>query len=173
MRHICWKTRQKIKEQDQGEGKIGRRIEKDESGFDWDAELSAEQRDALIDKMADQVDKRRMHLPAILFLDLHKPLAFLAGQSLLLSSGFLAPVFGPQNVQQYAKLFESRDNIERLIRRIEEMSLKETERSLNGTRQYRRPPIRAVVQHHHRHHDSDGTAALPLYSAHSGADGHR
>ena len=94
----------------------------EESGFDWDAELSEEQRDALIDKLAGQVDKRRMHLPAILFLDMHKPLAFLAGQGLLLSSGFLAPVFGPRNVQQYAKLFESRDNIERLIQRIEELT---------------------------------------------------
>jgi hypothetical protein len=93
------------------------------SGFDWDAELSPEKRDDLINKLAAQVDKRRMHLPAILFLDMHKPLAFLAGQSLLLSSGFLAPLFGPQNVQQYAKLFESRDNIERLIQRIEELTI--------------------------------------------------
>ena len=93
-----------------------------ESGFDWDAELSDAQRDALIDKLAGQVDKRHMHLPAILFLDMHKPLAFLAGQGILLSSGFLAPVFGPRNVQQYAKLFESRDNIERLIQRIEELT---------------------------------------------------
>ena len=88
-------------------------------GFDWDAELTNEQRDGLIEKLASQVDARRMHLPAILFLDMHKPLAFLAGQSILLGSGFLAPVFGPQNIQQYAKLLESRDNIERLIRRIE------------------------------------------------------
>ncbi len=90
--------------------------------FDWDAPLSDAQRDGLIDKMAQQVHARRMHLPAVLLLDMHKPLAFLAGQGLLLGSGFLAPVFGPQNVQQYAKLLESRDNIERLICRIEELS---------------------------------------------------
>ena len=94
--------------------------------FDWDAELTEEQRDGLIDRLAKQVDARRLHVPAVLFLDMHKPLAFFAGQGLLFSSGFLAPLFGPQNVQQYAKLLESRDNIERLIRRIEEMSNKQS-----------------------------------------------
>ena len=95
------------------------------NGFDWDAELTNDQRDILINKLASQVDARKMHLPAILFLDMHKPLAFLVGQSLLLGSGFLAPVFGPQNVQQYAKLLESQDNIERLIRRIESLNEKQ------------------------------------------------
>ncbi len=90
------------------------------TAFDWDAELTDERRDALIDRLAQQIQARRMNLPAILFLEMHKPLAFLTGQGLLLSSGFLAPLFGPQNVQQYARLFESRDNIELLIRRIEE-----------------------------------------------------
>ena len=87
--------------------------------FDWDAELQPEERDALIDKIARQVTSRGMQIPAILLLEMHKPLAFLAGQGLLVSSGFLAPIFGPKNVQQYSRLLESRDNIERLIRRIE------------------------------------------------------
>ena len=89
--------------------------------FDWDAELTDDQRDALIEKLAQKVAQRGLQTPAILFLEMHKPLSFLAGQSLLLGSGFLAPIFGPQNVQQIAKLVESRDNIERLIQRIEEL----------------------------------------------------
>ena len=87
--------------------------------FDWDAELTEAQRDALIDHLARQVGARKLQTPAILFLEMHKPLAFLTGQGLLLSSGFLAPLFGPKNVQQYARLLESRDNIELLIRKIE------------------------------------------------------
>ena len=89
-------------------------------GFDWDAELPDERRDELVDKLAEKVIQRGMQTPAILMLEMHKPLSFLAGQSLLLGSGFLAPLFGPQNVQQYAKLLESRDNIELLIQRIEQ-----------------------------------------------------
>ncbi len=91
--------------------------------FDWDAELTEEQRDTLIENLAQRVARHRMQMPAILFLEMHKPIAFLAGQSLLLGSGFLAPLFGPQNVQRLAKLLESRDNVERLIRRIEALSL--------------------------------------------------
>ena len=92
-------------------------------GFDWDADLPDAQRDALIEKMAQIVSRRGLSVPAILFLEMHKPLAYLAGQSIVLGSGFLAPLFGPQNVQQYAKLFESRDNVERLIQRIEELQV--------------------------------------------------
>ena len=88
--------------------------------FDWDAELPEEDRDKLIATLADKVHQRGLHTPAILFLEMHKPLAFLAGQTMILGSGFLAPLFGPQNVQKYAKLLESRANIELLIQRIEE-----------------------------------------------------
>ncbi|HZO90709.1 MAG TPA: hypothetical protein VFB38_20440 [Chthonomonadaceae bacterium] len=91
-------------------------------GFDWDAELPEAERDQLIERLAQQVARRRLHGPAVLLLEMHKPLTFLASQSLLLGSGFLAPLFGPQNIQRYSKLLESRENIERLIRRIEELA---------------------------------------------------
>jgi hypothetical protein len=90
--------------------------------MDWDADLPDDRRDALIEDLAQKVRRRGLATPAILFLEIHKPLTYLASQSLILGSGFLAPLFGPQNVQQYAKLFESRENVERLIQRIEELS---------------------------------------------------
>ena len=102
--------------------------------FDWDEELKEEERDALIEKLAQKVHQRRLHAPAILFLEIHKPLCFLASQSLILASGFLAPLFGPQNVQRYSKLFESRENVERLIRRIEILQVSEEETVPHGTR---------------------------------------
>lgn len=94
-------------------------------GWDWDEELTTEQRDTLIERLAERVVKHRMQMPAILALEMHKPFAFLAGQSLLLGSGFLAPLFGPENVRKYSKLFESRENVERLMERIEEMDAQE------------------------------------------------
>ncbi|GDX40329.1 hypothetical protein LBMAG21_06210 [Armatimonadota bacterium] len=90
---------------------------------DWDAEISAEERDTLIDTFAKKVDERGLHVPAILFLEMHKPFTFLASQSLILGSGFLAPLFGADKVQRYAKLIESRGNVELMIRRIEEMQV--------------------------------------------------
>lgn len=91
--------------------------------FDWDADLPEDERDKLIDTLAQKVHRLGMTMPAVLILEMHKPLSFLAGQSMVLGSGFLAPLFGPRNVQKYAKLFESRENIERLIQRIEELSV--------------------------------------------------
>lgn len=90
------------------------------NGFDWDADISDADRDAMIDSLAERVARHQMQVPAILLLDMHRPLAYLAGQSLLLGSGFLAPLFGPKNVQQYSRLLQSRENIELLITRIEQ-----------------------------------------------------
>ena len=87
--------------------------------MDWDRELTIEERDALIANIAKRVVAHKMQVPAILFLEMHRPFSFLAGQSLILGSGFLAPIFGAENLQKCAKLLESRENVERLIQRIE------------------------------------------------------
>ncbi len=95
-------------------------------GFDWDADLADDRREALVDNLARLVVRRKLEVPAVLFLEMHKPLSYLAGQSLILGSGVLAPLFGPARVQSVAKFLQSRDNVDRLIQRIEQMS--------NGTR---------------------------------------
>ncbi len=90
------------------------------SFFDWDAELPDAERDRLIESLVQKVHRYGLESPVIFFLEMHKPLTYIASQSLLLGSGFLAPLFGPENVQKYAKLLEDRANVERLIRGIEE-----------------------------------------------------
>lgn len=92
-------------------------------GWDWDKDLTPEERDALIDKLAKQIVAREMQTVAIMFLEMHRPFSFLAGQSLLVGSGFLAPLFGPQNIRSFSKLLEDRANIDRLIQRIETLEL--------------------------------------------------
>jgi hypothetical protein len=89
-------------------------------GFNWDADLDPAARDALIDSIVKHVNRFGMHVPAVLALESMKPLSYLAGQALILGSGFLAPIFGPQHVQRFSKLLQSRDDVERLIKRIEE-----------------------------------------------------
>jgi len=85
-------------------------------------ELSAEERDKLIDGLARKIVNRRLETPAIFFLEMHKPVTFLAGQSMLMASPFLAPLFGRENVDRYSELFSTQDNVELLIRRIEELA---------------------------------------------------
>ncbi len=93
-------------------------------GFDWDAAITDEERDEMIESLAQKVHQRGLHTPTILFLEMHKPFTYLASQSLILGSGFLAPLFGAGNVHRYAKLLESKENVERMICRIEEMQEK-------------------------------------------------
>ena len=78
--------------------------------------------DKLIDELAQKVVDKRMETPAIMFLEMHKPVTFLASQSMLVASPFLVPLFGAEGVQKYARLFGSVDNVELLIERIEELS---------------------------------------------------
>jgi hypothetical protein len=96
--------------------------------FDWDAELSETDCDALMEAVVRRVQALGLQVPAILFLEMHKPMTRLASQALLVGSPGLAVLFGPQNVQRYVKFLESRENIERLIQRIEETTHPTTER---------------------------------------------
>ena len=120
--------------------------------FDWDAELTEEQRDGLIEKLAQRVVRYELCTPALLFLEMHRPFAYLAGQSLLLGSGFLAPLFGPQNVQQIAKLFEKRDNIDRLLERVEALEAARKDTTSKDR-------TKGIAPHGTRHPDGSGPPA--------------
>jgi hypothetical protein len=85
-------------------------------------DLTPADRDQLLDRLASEVTRRRMETPAILALELQRPLTFLGSQALVVFTPMLAPAFGLQNVQRLQKLLEDRENLDRLIDRIEEQS---------------------------------------------------
>ncbi len=85
-------------------------------------DVTDKDREAFIEAVAQRIVKMRMEVPAIFFLEMHKPLAFVAGQSLLVASPVLAPFFGIDKVEQASEIMSERENVERLIRRIEELS---------------------------------------------------
>lgn len=87
---------------------------------DWNAPLSESEREELLEKIANGIVKRGMSVPAVLFLEMHKPLSFLAGQGLIVASPFVAPLVGYENLRAGTRLLADRENIERLIRRIED-----------------------------------------------------
>lgn len=84
-------------------------------------ELSDEERDAILERIAQGIVRRGMAAPAVLFLELNKPLSFVASQSLIVLTPFLAPFVGIENVYRYSRLLEKRENVERLIERIEQL----------------------------------------------------
>lgn len=85
-------------------------------------DVTDKDRDAFIEAVARRVVQMRLEAPAIFFLEMHKPLAFVAGQALLVTSPVLAPFFGIDKVEQASEIMSDRENVERLIRRIEELA---------------------------------------------------
>jgi uncharacterized membrane protein len=87
-----------------------------------DVTLSEEERDQWIARMAEEVARRRMEAPAVLFLELHRPLSFLSSQALIVAAPFLGVFVGPENVLKLSRILEDPKNIERLMDRIEEQA---------------------------------------------------
>lgn len=84
-----------------------------------EAKLTNEERDQWLDRMAQEISRRRLEAPAAFALELHRPLAFLGSQALLVAMPFFAGLVGPANVQKFSQLMEDRRNIDRLLDRIE------------------------------------------------------
>lgn len=90
---------------------------------DMSEPLSDEERNQLIDELAQKIVDRRLETPAILFLEMNKPVSFLAGQSMMVASPLLVPLFGADGVRKYSQLLSTSENVERLIRRVEDLSI--------------------------------------------------
>jgi hypothetical protein len=85
----------------------------------WKDELSEAETDRLLNRLATEVRKRRLEVPTVMALEMHKPLAGLAGSAGVVFAPFLVPFLGFQTVNDYSRLFNNRENVERLIQRIE------------------------------------------------------
>lgn len=85
----------------------------------WDDSLTEEETVALLDKAEKEIRKRRMETPAIMALELHKPLANVGANALVVFAPFAVPFFGYDGVKDISRLLRDRDNIERLIQRLE------------------------------------------------------
>jgi hypothetical protein len=62
-----------------------------------------------------------------MFLEMHKPLSYLASQGLIVAMPMLGPFVGHQNVADYSKILSNSANVERLIQRIEELAAERDE----------------------------------------------
>ncbi|RYG34751.1 hypothetical protein EON81_14735 [bacterium] len=85
----------------------------------WDEELTPEQADVMLAKMAKEVKKRKLEVPVTMALELHKPLAGILGNGSIVFAPFLVPLLGFQSVNDYTRLLSKRENYERLMEMIE------------------------------------------------------
>jgi hypothetical protein len=73
-----------------------------------------------IEHLARQVGRWRLESPAILFLEVTKPLSFIASQGLLLCEPLLSFLVKEPRISEYADLLADRPSVERLISRLEQ-----------------------------------------------------
>ncbi len=83
--------------------------------------VSADRRDQLIEQLAQRLNDWRLGTPAIALLEAHKPLSFVASQTLLATEPLLTMLVGRVQIEEYAVLLEDASNVERVIHRLEEL----------------------------------------------------
>jgi hypothetical protein len=78
------------------------------------------QSEQLIEHLTEQISRWRLTMPAILLLQVTRPLSFIASQGLLLCQPLLSFVYGAPRVADYAELLANRASMDRLVTRLEE-----------------------------------------------------
>lgn len=84
-------------------------------------DISEEKKTELIGKVAEKIVRYGMGVPAIFFLEMHKPLNFLASQSMVVLEPFVRLIFDTADYMRFALIMERRENVERLIQEIERL----------------------------------------------------
>jgi len=72
-----------------------------------------------LDSVARQIERWGLSAPALLFLEAHRPLAWLGGQALLLLPPVLGPFYREESITGLAALLSDEANLSRLMRRLE------------------------------------------------------
>jgi hypothetical protein len=78
-----------------------------------------EQSEQLIEQLTQQLDHWHLTLPALLFLQVTRPLSFIASQGLLLCEPLLGEAYHEAPIRRYADLLADRDKLDRLMSHLE------------------------------------------------------
>jgi hypothetical protein len=81
--------------------------------------LDAARRQQIIDRFANRIAGLGMTAPAVLFLEMNKPLAFLGAQLLFAAQPFLSITFNQADLRDFAEIIEDRTGVEELTARLE------------------------------------------------------
>ncbi len=78
-----------------------------------------EDEDRVMEKTAKWVVRRRMSVPAILFLESIKPLNYIGSQALVFFEPIVQTIFSIGDYDTFRSAMERRENVENLLRKIE------------------------------------------------------
>lgn len=93
-----------------------------EAGDPGQHEADAAALEVWIERLSGRIVRRGLETPAILFLEMHKPLCFFASQGVLFAMPLLGAFLEPREIEQLARLLDSQENVDRLIARIDELA---------------------------------------------------
>jgi len=82
----------------------------------------------LFEKIAKKIVEREMTVPAIMLLEMVKPLSFLGSQALVFLNPIVSLVVSSGDYYRFVRLMEERDNIEKLAVAIEEENARDATR---------------------------------------------
>jgi hypothetical protein len=74
----------------------------------------------LIDSLVCRLNRWGLALPAMVFLEVARPLSFIASQGLLLCQPLLSFFYPEPRIAGYANLLANRENIDHLLARLEQ-----------------------------------------------------
>jgi len=80
--------------------------------------LTPEQQE-ILDKIARKVVLWKMATPAILFLESVKPLNYIGSQMMVFFEPFVQTIFSWKDYDEFRKMMEERESVERLLQTIE------------------------------------------------------
>ncbi len=91
-------------------------------GPDLIDDISPERRDEILDFVARKIADYGLITPAIVALEAHKPFSYIMAQGVHFFAPFGAMFMGSPYASEIAYLLEDRENIERLLERLEAIS---------------------------------------------------
>ncbi len=84
--------------------------------------------EALLGAVAARVVRMGLATPAVFFLESVKPLSFIGSQALIFFEPFVRAIFNITQYEQFARLLEDRESLERLLVHIETLDEEEREK---------------------------------------------
>ena len=83
----------------------------------------------LIERVADFLVRRGLTAPALMLLEVGRPLNFVGSQLLVFLSPFLSLIFKPEELKRFTRLLARRGSVDALVEAISRRSDRESNRS--------------------------------------------
>jgi hypothetical protein len=103
------------------------------------AELTDARRDEMVDAVARAVVRRRLEAPATIAIEMHKPLTMVGSTLAMFLTPLAAPFVTWRRCDEVALFLMERDNLERLCRRIAELTARRDRTAAAGSPEPRTP----------------------------------